>query len=123
MKYFKLSEFDSPDMVGSGEAMDKEFLSKLDQARSLCDIPFKITSGYRTKEYNESLLARGYKASANSSHLKGLAADIACTDSVKRHKIITSLLKVGFTRIGIAKTFIHVDNDPNKPANVTWVYG
>ena len=45
MKYFKLSEFDSPDMVGSGEAMDKEFLSKLDQARSLCDIPFRITSG------------------------------------------------------------------------------
>ncbi len=123
MKYFKLSEFDSPDMVGSGEAMDREFLSRLDQARSLANTSFRITSGFRTKEYNDSLLARGYKASANSSHLKGYAADIACTDSVKRHKIITSLLKVGFTRIGIAKTFIHVDNDPNKPANVTWVYG
>ena len=118
MKYFKLSEFDSPDMVGSGEAMDKEFLSKLDQARSLCDIPFRITSGYRTEDHN-----RKVKGVSNSSHKKGYAADIACTDSVKRHKIITSLLKAGFTRIGIAKTFIHVDNDPSKPANVTWVYG
>ena len=122
MKYFKLYEFDSPDMVGSGEAMDKEFLSKLDQARSLCDIPFKITSGYRTKEYNEGLLARGYKASANSSHLKGLAADIACTNSVARHIIVSALLKVGLNRIGIADSFIHVDRDSSKPANVIWTY-
>ena len=118
MKYFKLSEFDSPDLVGSGEAMDKEFLSKLDQARSLADTSFRITSGYRTLEHN-----RKVGGVDNSSHTKGHAADIACTNSVKRHKIITSLLKAGFTRIGIAKTFIHVDNDPNKPANVTWVYG
>ena len=122
MKYFKLSEFDSPDMVGSGEAMDREFLSRLDQARSLADTPFKITSGYRTQEYNEGLLARGYKASAKSSHLLGHAADIACTNSSQRHKIIKALLKVGFNRIGIADTFIHVDNDPNKPANVIWTY-
>ena len=118
MKYFKLSEFDSPDLVGSGEAMDKKFLSRLDQARSLANVPFKITSGVRTEAHN-----RKVGGVSNSSHLLGYAADIACTDSVKRHKIITSLLKAGFTRIGIAKTFIHVDNDPNKPANVTWVYG
>jgi zinc D-Ala-D-Ala carboxypeptidase len=122
MKYFKLSEFDSPDLVGSGKAMDKEFLSKLDQARSLCDIPFRITSGYRTKEYNEDLLSRGYKAATNSSHLKGLAADIACTNSEARHKIVTALLKVGLNRIGIANTFIHVDKDSSKPANVIWTY-
>ena len=39
-------------MVGSGEAMDKEFLSRLDQARSLADIPFRITSGYRSEAHN-----------------------------------------------------------------------
>ena len=63
MKYFKLSEFDSPDLVGSGEAMDREFLSKLDQARSLCDIPFKITSGYRTEAHNKKV-----GGVSNSSH-------------------------------------------------------
>lgn len=117
MKYFKLSEFDSPDMVGSGEAMDKEFLSKLDQARSLCDIPFKITSGYRTEAHN--LKVNGV---SNSSHKKGYAADIHCNNSVSRFIIVNALLKVGLNRIGIADTFIHVDNDPDKVANVIWTY-
>jgi len=117
MKYFKLSEFDSPDMVGSGEAMDKDFLSKLDQARSLCDIPFRITSGYRTEDHN-----RKVKGVLGSSHTKGLAADIACTNSAARHIIVSALLKVGLNRIGIADTFIHVDRDSSKPANVIWTY-
>ncbi len=117
MKYFKLSEFDSPDMVGSGEAMDKEFLSKLDQARSLADTPFKITSGIRSEAHN--LKVGGV---SNSSHLLGYAADIACNNSILRHKILTSLIEVGFNRIGIADTFIHVDNDPAKPENVIWTY-
>jgi len=122
MKYFKINEFDSPDAIGSGENMDKEFLSRLDQARSIADTPFKITSGFRSEAYNRSLLERGYKASKDSSHLKGLAADIACTDSVSRYKIITSLLKAGFNRIGIADSFIHVDNDPDKATGVIWTY-
>jgi len=117
MKYFKLSEFDSPDLVGSGEAMDMEFLSRLDQARSLCDIPFKITSGYRSEAHN-----RKVGGVSNSSHLKGLAADIACTNSAARHIIVSALLKVGLNRIGIADTFIHVDRDSSKPANVIWTY-
>jgi len=117
MKYFKLSEFDSPDLVGSGEAMDKEFLSRLDQARSLCDIPFRITSGYRSEAHN-----RKVGGVSDSSHKKGLAADIACTNSAARHIIVTALLKVGLNRIGIADTFIHVDMDSSKPANVIWTY-
>ena len=117
MKYFKLSEFDSPDLVGSGEAMDMEFLSRLDQARSLCDIPFRITSGYRSEAHN-----RKVGGVSNSSHLKGLAADIACTNSAARHIIVSALLKVGLNRIGIADTFIHVDRDSSKPANVIWIY-
>jgi uncharacterized protein YcbK (DUF882 family) len=117
MKYFKLSEFDSPDMVGSGELMDKEFLSRLDQARSLANVPFKITSGIRSEAQNKKV-----GGVSDSSHLLGYAADIACTNSVLRHKILTALIKVGFNRIGIAKTFIHVDNDPGKPENVIWTY-
>lgn len=117
MKYFKLSEFDSPDLVGSGEAMDKEFLSRLDQARSLCDIPFRITSGYRSEDHN-----RKVGGVLGSSHTKGLAADISCTNSAARHIIVTALLQVGLNRIGIADTFIHVDRDSSKAANVIWTY-
>jgi len=32
------------------------------------------------------------------------------------------LLEVGFTRIGIGNTFIHVDIDKDKSQNVIWTY-
>ena len=122
MKYFNLSEFDSPLEKGSGSRMDKTFLEMLDKAREKASVAFKITSGYRVPADIERLLKRGYKVSKNSSHLKGYAADIATLDSVSRFKIISALLEVGFTRIGIADTFIHVDCDPDKPQNVIWTY-
>ena len=127
LKYFKLSEFDSPDLEGSGSNMNYTFLEKLDYARGLAmdgekEVPFIITSGYRTKEYNKDLIKRGYKASRNSSHLKGLAADISVKDSRQRFIVINSLLLAGFTRLGISDTFIHVDLDTEKSQNVIWTY-
>lgn len=114
---FRLSEFDSPDLPGSGHDMKVPFLKQLDYARHIARIPFTITSGYRTDDWN-----RKVGGTKDSSHLRGYAADIACRNSADRHKIITSLLEVGFNRIGISSNFIHVDNDPNKPAHVVWTY-
>ena len=112
-------EFDSPDAPGSGFFMNADFIKRLHQARIDCGVPFIINSGFRTREHNESL---GDKASPNSSHLKGLAADIACTNSRHRALIMTALIKNGFTRIGIGNTFIHVDYDTDKPPSVFWLY-
>jgi zinc D-Ala-D-Ala carboxypeptidase len=118
MRYFNYHEFDSPDAIGSGEQMmDEVFVQMLDKARHLAGIPFKINSGYRTPERNR--LVGGKK---DSAHLKGLAADIHCVDSRSRGYILGALLEVGFNRIGIAKTFIHVDDDPSKDADVVWLY-
>lgn len=117
MKYFKASEFDSPDRKGSGLLMNKDFLNKLDLARQLAGIPFKINSGYRTKEHNEKV-----GGTEHSSHLKGLACDISATRSRDRFLILSACIKAGFTRIGVGKTFIHVDLDEEKPNRVTWLY-
>lgn len=117
LKYFKLSEFDSPDELGSGSKMDKKFLEKLDYARHNADVPFKINSGYRTKEWNAHIGGR-----VGSSHIKGLAADIHCNGSRDRALIIKSLLEVGITRIGIGRTFIHCDVDKKKDQDVFWLY-
>ena len=126
LKYFKLSEFDSPDEVGSGSNMNYTFLEKLDQARGLAGIPFKITSGFRTEAYQNDLTRRGYKTAkkGTSPHLKGLAADISVKDSRQRYIVINSLLLAGFTRIGIADTFIHVDLSTYEGhrQNVIWTY-
>jgi uncharacterized protein YcbK (DUF882 family) len=121
LNHFKLSEFDSTDSKGSGKNMKKDFLKKLDRARELAKVPFKITSGFRTPQHNESLKKQGYKASSNSSHLKGCAADIACKDSGTRQKIVNGLIMAGFTRIGIADTFIHCDTDKDKN-DAIWLY-
>ena len=119
IKYFKLSEFDCPTDSGSGENMCLSFLSKLDEARELAGVSFKITSGYRTTEHNTAV--GGVK---NSSHtnIPCNACDISTPDNSTRHKIISSLLKVGINRIGIGKNFIHCDTDKKKSPNIIWHY-
>lgn len=117
LRYFDISEFDSPDAPGSGAKMDEEFLIDIDRARHIADIPFYITSGYRTDERNDRV--GGVK---NSAHTKGLACDISAPGSRNRYKIITALHEVGITRIGIGEDFVHGDIDHEKDQNVMWLY-
>ena len=116
MKHFELSEFDCP--CGKCTAsMDGEFLDALDEARELAGVPFSINSGYRCIEHNKSV-----GGSKSSSHMLGVAADIAARDSVTRFAIVDALMNVGFARLGIRKDFIHVDLDAEKPRRVMWMY-
>lgn len=123
LKYFNYEEFDSPDEDGSGlpttdgGKMSISFLHKLDEARAIAGVPFKITSGYRSEKHNATVGGR-----VGSSHLKGVAVDIHCKTSADRTKIINALVKVGLgRRLGIAKTFLHTDDDKDKPAAI-WLY-
>lgn len=105
-KYFKEIEY----------KMDVDFLAKLDEARLLSGIPFKINSAYRGKEHPLSI------SNPSSSHIKGLAVDISVKDSRTRYIVLEALITTGFTRIGISDTFIHVDSDIDKSQNVIWTY-
>ena len=105
-KYFKNIE----------ENMNESFLMRLDEAREYAGIPFIVNSAYRSPQHPESI------KNPTSSHIKGLAVDISAKDSRTRGLILDALRAVGFNRIGIAKTFIHVDVDYDKSQNVTWVY-
>ena len=117
MKYFQYEEFDSPDIQGSGQLMSKELLSKLDMIREEYGKPIHINSGYRTEAHNEKV---GGKPA--SSHLKGLAVDVACSASRDRFNFVNLCVKHGITRIGIAKNFIHIDIDGDKDQDVMWTY-
>jgi len=117
MLHFEIQEFDSPDEVGSGKYMQSSTLQMLDDARSIAGIPFKVNSGFRSKSHNAYIGGK-----ENSSHLYGYAVDISVTNSSQRDTVLNALIKAGFRRIGIAKTFIHADNDPEKSQDVYWVY-
>lgn len=97
--------------------MDTYFLNMLDSARDLAEIPFIVNSGYRCPAHNAHV-----GGTSTSSHLKGLAADIRATTSSQRFAMLSALLEVGFKRIGIGKTFIHIDRDKSKTSKVVWTY-
>ena len=130
MEYFKIKEFDSPDVKGSGKNMDIQFLRFIDELRKRCQFPFVVTSGYRTPEYHQSLADR-YHTSPTSAHLKGLAADIVMTDSKKRARFVyeamnlCSELSLPF-RVGLAGkskgNFAHIDIDETKKHPKIWIY-
>ena len=118
LKWFKISEFDSPDEPGSGSKMCCNFLIDLDEARDRAGVPFRINSGYRTEHYNDKVLG----ARVGSSHKKGLAADIGYKGNHEKYKILSALMSVGFCRIGLGKSFIHVDCDTVKSKETMWSY-
>lgn len=87
--------------------MDRHFLEMLETAYRI--YPFRINSAYRTPDWE-----RRHGRAGTSAHCKGRAADLATPDSRTRWFVINALLLAGFTRLGIGKTFVHVDIDVNE---------
>ena len=93
------------------------FMNRLQIARTIAGISFVIGSGWRCLRRN--MAVGGVK---DSSHLTGHAADIIVTTSEQRYVVLNSVIAAGFVRIGIAKFYIHVDDDPTKAQRVIWTY-
>lgn len=112
------SDFDSPDAPGSGHLMDPEFMKKLRKVKKKAGLPFFIiNSGYRTKKHNKKV-----GGVSNSAHTTGHAADIKAPARWMQKRIVHAAKEVGFTRMGIGKTFVHLDNDDSKKQYVAWGY-
>jgi zinc D-Ala-D-Ala carboxypeptidase len=112
-RYFRIEEFNCQE---TGEnKMKEEFIHKLDELRKACGFPFRITSGYRSP--NHSIEKRKSKA---GTHAQGIACDIAVSGGAQRYKIVSEAMRLGFTGVGVAKTFIHVDIRETTP--VVWEY-
>lgn len=96
--------------------LNQTLVDMLDEARDICGFPFKITSGYRTPDQNQSV-----GGTSDSSHLAGLAVDIGAPVGMEeRIKMAWALGLVGFRRIGAYDRHYHVDIDVDKPQNVMW---
>lgn len=112
-KYFELDEFDCQET--GNNRMDNQFIHALDDLREACDFSFIITSGYRDPSHSIEV-----KKSAPGTHAQGIAADIKVTGGAQRMAIVEQAVKLGFTGIGVAKTFVHVDKRTTTP--VLWCY-
>lgn len=116
-KYFKEKEFAACVPSCSLQDMQQHTMDNLDFARKYAGIPFVLNSAYRSPEWEKSKGRTG-----TGAHTAGCAVDIRCNSSVNRFKIVHACLIAGFTRIGIGKNYIHVDDDPTKPQEVIWHY-
>ena len=119
VKHFQSSEFDSPDEPGSAfKHMNLEFVKRLDELREKCGFPLIVTSGYRTEKHNAEIR----DSVQGSAHCLGLAVDIACRTSRQRCILVRNAFEAGFTRIGVAHTFVHIDADETKALDELWLY-
>ena len=114
LKHFTREEFDC--QVTGTNNMEMEFLEKLDELRAYCGFPFVITSGYR----HPTMHPIENKKGVPGTHARGIAADIKITNAADRFSLVNNAVKLGFTGIGVASDFVHVDTRGTTP--VIWIY-
>ena len=97
---------------GTGRIMVvTETLDRLEALRAKLGRPIVISSGYRSPEYNAKVSGTG----KTGPHTTGRAADIKVNGGRERFELVEAALALGFTGIGVANGFVHVDDVP-----VTW---
>lgn len=116
IKYFKLSEFINSatanrlgiDNIPSFEVVDNlnRLADYLDGIRAKFGKPILISSGYRCPMLNKAV-----GGVVNSQHLKGLAADLVCSDMEKLLSVIRE-----------TKGFDQVITEHNKGSKSYWIH-
>lgn len=119
-KYFQDSEFECKCGCGLNNVNPRS-REKLEDARLISDTSYVLTSACRCEIHNMNVGSSNTSSHVGSKN-PSTAFDIRATNSRERYKILNGLIKAGFTRIGVAKTFIHCDDDETKSPEVTWVY-
>ena len=96
--------------------LDLGLVEILDKAREYAGIPFKITSGYRSPEYET-----GKGRDPKGPHTTGKAVDLRVRNSNERFLILEALFVVGFRRIGDEIDHIHADICNDRDLSVVWL--
>lgn len=102
--------------------LDERLLQALEMARQEYGKPMVINSGCRCLRHNEEIGGDEHSAHITiAGRVKGRAVDIRCMWNEDRHKMLSALLRY-FWRIGIARSYIHVDVEENYPKPRLWIY-
>lgn len=100
----------------SEKQLDSLLLSILDEIEEQTGFELRINSAFRPVVHE---IQNG--RTGRSAHTLGKAVDIMCYDSSLRYKIVKIALQLGVNRIGIYKTFIHLDVATAKDGKTTQV--
>lgn len=115
------SVFDSKDIAGSGRCIDRSLLKRLQLLEKRTGYPVlkNINSAVRSHFWNKKV-----GGVSNSAHLitKCKAVDIHAPTRTIRNLLVVQAYNLGFTRIGVGKTFVHLDVDMSKAQYVAWGY-
>jgi len=120
-EHFKNDEIECSCGCGTNNVSDI-LMSKADKVRDILNRPLIAESICRCRQYNYS---KDY--SETSSHIaddikESEAIDFRATTSKERFEVVSAMIEAGFTRIGIAKTFIHGDIDKSKAQELIFLY-
>lgn len=91
---------------------DPDFLDALEALRARAGRALIVTSGHRCALWNAAV------GGAPASQHKRLAVDIALAGH-DRHALLEAAVSLGFTGLGLARTFLHLDRRA-RPAR--WFY-
>lgn len=109
---------------GSQEA-DISFLliGTLNLMREVYRKPMMVTSGARCAEYNKKVGGTPLSAHLpNPTTGQCEAADIFVGSDEDRLGLVRLSMRYGFSRIGLAPTFVHVDVSTSLPSPRLWLY-
>jgi hypothetical protein len=108
-------------------------MERLQVMRNSTGKPITITSGLRCRQHPESkqrptsshipldLGTSGYSTTWGEGRV-GHAVDIAAGNARRRYFLLAAALDAGFRRIGVGRTFLHLDNDAAKAQDVVFDY-
>lgn len=108
---------------GAGSLLfHEETLDRLEKLRLKYAAPMVITSGYRSPEHNDRVSNTG----RTGPHTTGRAVDVKVVGGAARFRLIELAIEFGFTGIGVAKSFVHLDDVPVGekaiPRPAIWTY-
>ena len=96
---------------------DALLVESLNLIRERLGRPLRVTSGLRCAFWNAR--EGGVR---DSEHLTGDASDLAVVTGADRWEIVQAAMAVGITRIGVARSFIHLGIRQRLAAPVIWTY-
>lgn len=79
-------------------------LVRIQDMRERAGVAFRINSAYRTPLHNRSIIG-----AKRSKHMSGMAVDIAIPSGMSNFGLAGLAYAIGFRRIGVARSFVHVD--------------